>query len=332
MAHGIATSLGSFILARSALGLRESGVFPASLKCVAEWFPRRERALAVSIFNAGTNVGAILTPLIVPWITIHLGWRWAFLITGALGFVWLIFWLALYRKPEEHGRCSKPELAHIRSDPPESSQKATWRSLFPHRQTWAFAVGKFLTDPIWWFYLFWVPDFLQREHGLQLAQIGPPIATIYVLSDIGSVAGGWFSSFLIKRGSSVNAARKTAMLLCALSVLPIVFADRVASLWTSVLIIGLAAAAHQGFSANLFTLPSDMFPSSAVGSVVGIGGTAGAIGGMLIAEIVGYALQWTGSYKGPFLIAGAAYLLALGFIHMLAPRLERTRLGTEASA
>jgi ACS family hexuronate transporter-like MFS transporter len=180
--------------------------------------------------------------------------------------------------------------------------------------------------------LFWVPDFLQREHGLQLAQIGPPIVTIYLMSDIGSVAGGWFSSFLIQRGSSVNAARKTAMLLCALSVLPIVFADRVASLWTAVLIIGLAAAAHQGFSANLFTLPSDMFPSSAVGSVVGIGGTAGAIGGMLIAKIVGYALQWTGSYKVPFLIAGAAYLLALGFIQILAPGLERARLGTEASA
>jgi len=332
MAHGIATSLGSFILARSALGLGESGVFPASLKCVAEWFPRRERALAVGIFNAGTNVGAILTPLFVPWITIHWGWRWAFLITGALGFVWLIFWLALYRKPEDHRSCSKSELAHIRNDPPDSSQKAAWRSLFPHRQTWAFAVGKFLTDPIWWFYLFWVPDFLQREHGLQLAQIGPPIVTIYVLSDIGSVAGGWFSSFLIRRGSSVSTARKTAMLLCALSVLPIVFADRVASLWTAVLIIGLAAAAHQGFSANLFTLPSDMFPSSAVGSVVGIGGTAGAIGGMLIAKIVGYALQWTGSYKVPFLIAGAAYLLALGFIHMLAPGLKQARLSTEASA
>ncbi len=332
MAHGLATSLGSFILARSALGLGESGVFPASVKSVAEWFPRRERALAVGIFNAGTNVGAILTPLIVPWITIHWGWRWAFVITGALGFVWLIFWLAFYRKPEDHPRCSKSELAYIRSDPPEPPRKFTWGSLFPHRQTWAFAIGKFLTDPIWWFYLFWVPDFLQREHGLLLSQIGLPIVTIYVMSDIGSVGGGWFSSFLIKRGASVNAARKTAMLLCALSVLPIVFADRVASLWIAVLIIGLAAAAHQGFSANLFTLPSDMFPSSAVGSVVGIGGTAGAIGGMLIAKIVGYALQWTGSYKVPFLIAGAAYLLALGFIQWLAPGLERAQMGTEASA
>jgi ACS family hexuronate transporter-like MFS transporter len=332
MAHGIASSLGGFIVARSALGLGESGVFPASLKSVAEWFPRRERALAVGIFNAGTNVGAILTPLIVPWITIHWGWRWAFVITGALGFVWLIFWLAVYRKPEEHPRCSKAELAYIRSDPPESTQKFTWGSLFPHRQTWAYAVGKFLTDPIWWFYLFWVPDFLQRQHGLQLSQIGLPIVTIYVMSDVGSVAGGWFSSFLIKRGATVNAARKSAMLVCALSVVPIVFADRVANLWSAVLIIGLAAAAHQGFAANLFTLPSDMFPSSAVGSVAGIGGTLGAIGGMLIAKIVGYALQWTGSYEVPFLIAGAAYLIALGFIHLLAPRLERARLGAEASA
>jgi len=332
MAHGIASSLAGFIVARSALGLGESGVFPASLKSVAEWFPRRERALAVGIFNAGTNVGAILTPLIVPWITIHWGWRWAFVFTGALGFVWLIFWLAFYQKPEEHPRCSKAELAFIRSDPPESSQKFSWRSLFPHRQTWAYAVGKFFTDPIWWFYLFWVPDFLQREHGLQLSQIGLPIVTIYVMSDVGSVAGGWFSSFLIKRGATVNAARKSAMLVCALSVVPIVFANRVESLWAAVFIIGLAAAAHQGFAANLFTLPSDMFPSSAVGSVAGIGGTLGAIGGMLIAKIVGYALQWTGSYRVPFLIAGAAYLLALGFIQLLAPRLERARLGTEASA
>jgi ACS family hexuronate transporter-like MFS transporter len=332
MAHGIATSLTGFILARSALGLGESGVFPASLKSVAEWFPKRERAFAVGIFNAGTNVGAILTPLFVPWITIHWGWRWAFVLTGALGFVWLIFWLALYRKPEDHPRCSKAELAYIRSDPTESARKFTWRSLFPHRQTWAFAVGKFLTDPIWWFYLFWVPDFLQRQHGLQLSQIGLPIVAIYVMSDMGSVVGGWFSSFLIKRGATVNRARKTAMLICALSVLPIVFADRVASLWIAVVIIGLAAAAHQGFAANLFTLPSDMFPSSAVASVVGIGGTAGAFGGMLIAKIVGYALQWTGSYKVPFLIAGTAYLLALGFIQLLAPGLERARLGTEANA
>jgi ACS family hexuronate transporter-like MFS transporter len=331
MAHGIASSLGSFIVARSALGLGEAGVFPASIKSVAEWFPRRERALAIGIFNAGTNIGAILTPLIVPWITIPWGWRWAFVITGALGFVWLIFWLAFYRKPEEHPRCSKSELAYIRSDPPESPRKFTWGSLFPHRQTWAFAVGKFLTDPVWWFYLFWVPDFLQRQHGLRLSEIGLPIVTIYLMSDIGSVAGGWFSSLLIKRGASVNRARKTAMLLCALAVLPIVFADQVTSLWSAVFIIGLAAAAHQGFSANLFTLPSDMFASSAVGSVVGIGGTAGAIGGMVIAKIVGYALQWTGSYKVPFLIAGAAYLLALGFIQLLAPGLERARLGDEAN-
>src|SRR3984893_3700037 len=331
MAHGIANSLVSFIVVRSALGFGEAGVFPASVKCVAEWFPKKERALAIGIFNAGTNVGAILTPLIVPWITIHFGWRWAFVFTGSLGFVWLILWLAVYRNPEEHSRCSTAELAYIKSDPPDSSEKPGWRRLLPHRQTWAFAGGKFLTDPIWWFYLFWIPDFLQRQHGLQLTQIGFPIVVIYVLSDIGSVAGGWFSSALIERGASVNAARKTAMLVCALCVLPIVFADRVARLWTAALLIGLHAAAHQGFSANLFTLPSDMFPSRAVGSVVGIGGMAGAIGGMLIAKIVGYALQWTGSYRVPFLIAGGAYLLALGVIQLFAPRLEQAHLDAEAA-
>jgi ACS family hexuronate transporter-like MFS transporter len=331
MAHGIAHSLVSFIFVRSALGFGEAGVFPASIKCVTEWFPRKERALAIGIFNAGTNVGAILTPLIVPWITIHFGWRWAFVLTGVSGFVWLIFWLALYRKPEEHSRCSKAELAYIQSDPPNSSEKPSWGKLFPHRQTWAFATGKFLTDPIWWFYLFWIPDFLQREHGLQLTQIGIPIVVIYVMSDVGSVAGGWFSSALIKRGATVNAARKTAMLVCALCVLPIVFADGVASLWVAVLLIGLAAAAHQGFSANLFTLPSDMFPCHAVGSVVGIGGMAGAVGGMLIAKIVGYVLQWTGSYRVPFLIAGAAYLVALSAIHLLAPKLEQARLESEVA-
>ena len=331
MAHAVGHSLTSFITARAALGLGESGIFPASLKCVAEWFPKKERALATGIFNAGTNVGAILTPLFVPWITIHFGWRWAFLITGALGFGWLILWLKLYRKPEEHPRCSQNELSHIRSDPPDSQERIAWKSLFPHRQTWAFAAGKFLTDPIWWFYLFWVPDFLQREHGLQLMEIGLPIVVIYVLSDIGSVLGGWISSSLIERGVSVNAGRKIAMLLCAIGIVPIMFVNRVANLWSAVLLIGLAAAGHQGFSANLFTLPSDMFTSRAVASVVGIGGMAGAIGGMLIAKVVGYTLEWTGSYQVPFAIAGIAYLLALGFIHLLAPRLEQAHLGAKAA-
>ena len=322
MAHALARSLGEFVAARAALGLGEGGVFPVSIKAVAEWFPRRERALATGIVNAGTCVGAIITPLIVPWITVRLGWRPAFLMTGALGFIWLFLWLAIYRKPEDHPRCSKAELDYISSDPPERAGKTPWLSLVRHRQAWAFIVGKFLTDPVWWFYLFWVPGFLQREHGLQLIQLGLPLVVIYVIADAGSVVGGWISSSLIKRGASVNAARKTALLLCAVSVVPIVFAYRVRGLWASVLLIGLATAAHQGFSANLFTLSSDMFPKRAVGSVVGLGGMAGAIGGMLIAKIVGYILQLTGSYRIPFLLAGAAYLLALALIQILAPRLE----------
>jgi MFS transporter, ACS family, hexuronate transporter len=322
MGHALAGSLTGFLVARSALGFGEAGVFPASIKTVAEWFPKRERALATGIFNAGTNVGAIITPLAVPWITVQWGWRSAFVITGALGFVWLVFWMVLYRKPEEHPRISRTELDYIRSDPQEPTSKIKWAQLIPHRQTWSFVAGKFMIDPIWWFYLFWVPDFLQRNHGLALMKIGVPIMVIYVIADVGSVAGGWFSSWLIQRGSTVNVARKSAMLLCALCVVPIVFAYRIQSLWGAVVLIGLAAAAHQGFSANLFTLTSDMFPAQAVGSVVGMGGMAGAIGGMLIAKIVGYTLQWTGSYMLPFLIAGCSYLLALAAIQLLAPRLE----------
>jgi len=322
MGHAVGSSFTSFLVARSALGFGEAGVFPASIKSVAEWFPKKERALATGIFNAGSNAGAIVTPLVVPWITIHWGWRWAFIITGALGFVWLIFWLLLYRKPEEHPRVSKAELNYIRSDPQTPIVKIKWAKLIPHRQTWAFVIGKFLIDPIWWFLLFWIPDFLQRSHGLKLMQIGLPIMVIYLLADVGSVAGGWLSSSLIHRGKSVNMARKVAMLVCALSVVPIVFADRVEGLWGAVLLIGLAAAAHQGFSANLFTLASDIFPGQAVGSVVGIGGMAGAFGGMVMAKIVGYVLQWTGSYMVPFFIAGSSYLVALAFIQLLTPKLE----------
>lgn len=322
MGHAAASSLASFMVARSALGFGEAGVFPASIKAVAEWFPKKERSLAIGIFNAGTNVGAIVTPLVVPWITIHWGWRWAFLITGGIGFVWLILWLLLYRKPEEHQRLSQQELEYIRSDPSDPPRHVKWLSLVSYPQTWAFVTAKFLTDPVWYLYLFWIPDFLQRKHGLALMQIGVPIMVIYVIADFGSIAGGWLSSSLIKRGRTVNFARKSTMLLCAICILPIVLAYRLESLWGAVFIIGLAAAGHQGFSANLFALPSDTFPAQAVGSVVGIGGMAGAVGGMLIAKIVGYTLQWTGSYMVPFLIAGFAYLIALAFIHAFAPKLE----------
>ncbi len=326
MAHAIGGSFLNFLIARSALGLGEAGVFPASIKTVAEWFPGKERALATGIFNAGTNVGAILTPLIVPWITLRWGWRAAFIATGALGFVWLLFWLLLYRKPESHPRLSKTELEYITRDRHEPVSQIEWSKLVARRQTWAFGIGKFLVDPVWWFLLFWIPDFLQRDHGLKLVQLGLPIMVIYLLADIGSVAGGWLSSSMIQRGKSVNLARKSAMLVCSLTVMPIIFAYRVGNLWSAVLLIGLAAAAHQGFSANLFTLASDLFPAHAVGSVVGLGGMAGAIGGMLMAKVVGYILQWTGSYRIPFLLAGSAYVVALAIVHLLTPRLEPAKL------
>jgi len=321
-----AGSVAGFMAARFTLGLGESGSFPASIKTVAEWFPRRERALATGIFNAGTNVGALITPLVVPWIAIAYGWNWAFVATGTLGLVWLVFWWPIYAAPESHPRLTPTELAHIRSDPPEPTKRVPWLTLLPHRQTWAFAIGKFLTDPIWWLYLYWIPDFLHRNHGLDLQTYGPPLVVIYLIADVGSVGGGWLSSALIKRGWSINAGRKTAMLVCALLVVPVIFASRTSSLWLAVALISVAAAAHQGWSANLFTLVSDTFPKQAVGSVVGFGGMAGAIGGMLIAKLTGYILQATGSYVPVFLIAGSAYLVALTFVQLLAPRLAPARL------
>ena len=322
MGTALANSLSGFALSRYGLGFGESAIFPASIKAVAEWFPRKERALSTGIFNAGTSIGAIITPLVVPWIVRHWGWRGAFVGIGALGFVWLALWLLIYRKPSEHGRVSKAELDYICSDPIAPPGKMKWARLLPRRQTWAFVMGKFLTDPVWWFYLFWVPGFLQSQHGLDLTSIGVPLMVIYLISDAGSVAGGWVSSSLIKRGRTANTARKTAMLLCAIGVIPVVFAYRVESTSAAVLLIGLAAACHQGFSANLYTLVSDMFPAPAVGSVVGIGGAAGALGGYLAAKFIGHVLQWTGSYRVPFVISGCAYLVALAVIHMCAPKLQ----------
>ncbi len=326
MTHAAAGSFISFATARAALGFGEAGVFPASVKSIAEWFPKKERALATGIFNAGTSVGAMITPWLVQRILASWGWRWAFLITGSLGFAWLLLWLAIYKKPDEHPNCTKEELDCIQADPIPPPSRVPWVGLLKYRQTWAFAMGKFLTDPIWWFYLFWIPDYMQRVQGLKLSGIVVPVFLIYLISDIGSVGGGWISSSLLRRGLSANAARKWALAICAVCVIPISFAYRVSSLWEATFLIGLAAAAHQGFSANLFTLTSDMFPSLAVGSVVGIGGMAGAIGGMLIAEIVGHVLQWTNSYAIPFLIAPSAYVLALIVIHSLSPRLQPAQI------
>ena len=316
------TSVVGFIVVRFLLGLGEAGNFPASIKTVAEWFPKKERALATGIFNSGTNIGALATPLLIPLVVLYWGWYEAFIITGVIGFIWLAFWLLIYRKPEEHPKLTREELAYIQSDPTEPTVRIPWKRLFPHRQTWAFAIGKFMTDPIWWVYLFWLPDFLNKKHGLDLKTFGLPIAIIYIIADVGSIGGGYISSRLIKQGWSINSSRKTAMLICALSVVPIVIASITSSLWLAVILIGIAAAAHQGWSANIFTLSSDMFPKQAVGSVVGIGGMFGAIGGMVISPLVGYILQTTGSYVPIFIIAASAYLVALFIIHLLAPKLE----------
>src|ERR671913_1701214 len=316
-------SVAGFMVARFALGLGEAGNFPAAIKVTAEWFPKRERAFATGIFNSGTNVGALATPLVVPWITLSFGWYWAFVATGALGFVWLAFWLPLYHRPEDHPRLSPAELAHIRSDPADPAVQIPWGKLLAYRQTWAFMAGGGFSDPLLWGFFFWVPDFLNRNHGIDLKTIGPPLVAIYLIADVGSIGGGWLSSALIKRGWSVNAARKTAMLVSACAVIPIVFASMASSLWVAVGLVALAAAAHQGWSANMFTLASDMFPRHAVGTVVGFGGMAGAVGGMLIAKLTGYLLETTGSYLPVFLIAGSAYLTALLIIHLLAPRLEK---------
>jgi ACS family hexuronate transporter-like MFS transporter len=319
-------SVAGFIAARFMLGLGEAGNFPAAIKTVAEWFPRSERALATGLFNAGTNVGALVTPVVVPWITYRYGWSAAFVATGALGFAWLALWLFWYERPDRHPSLGASELAHISSDPADPVMRVSWRTLLPHRQTWAFAVAKFMTDPVWWLYLFWIPDFFSRNYGLSLLELGPPIVVIYLVADVGSVFGGWLSSTLIRRGWSVNAGRKTAMLVCAIAVVPIVTASRVHSMWGAVALLSLATAAHQGWSANAYTLVSDMFPRQAVGSVIGFGGMAGSVGGMLIAKLTGYILQTTGSYLPVFIIAGSTYLVTLGVVHLLVPRLEPARL------
>lgn len=321
IAHAAATTLGQFMLARAFLGTGEAGNFPAGLKAVADWFPKRERALAVGVFNAGANVGAIITPLIVPVITFAWGWQAAFVVTGVLSFGWLAAWLTFYRTPDQHRSVTAEELAHIRSDEADPVTSMGWAGLLRRRETWAYALAKFLTDPVWWLFLFWLPDFLNRTYGLDLKGFGPPLVAIYILSDVGSVAGGWLSSRLMRGGVGVNGARKIAMLACAACVLPVVFATSAANLWIAVLILGLATAGHQGFSANLLTLPSDLFPRAAVASVVGIGGMAGAVGGMLMSKFTGWVLDTTGSYTPILLVAAGAYPLALLFLHLLSPRL-----------
>jgi ACS family hexuronate transporter-like MFS transporter len=326
MAHAAAGSVLQFAAARFSLGIGEAGSFPASIKAVAEWFPKKERALATGIFNSGTNVGAIVTPLIVPWITLRFGWRMAFIGTGALGLIWIAAWLALYRRPEESRLVSARELAFIQSDREEIAETVPWRALLRLRQAWAVGLGKFFTDPIWFVYLFWMPDFLSRNLKLDLKGMALPLLVIYSGASVGSVSGGWLSSWLLKRGWTVNASRKTAMLACALAVTPIMLAARTSNAWVAVFLIALAAGAHQGWSANIYTLASDMFPRSAVASVVGFATLLGTISGMLISKMVGYILQRTGSYVPVFVLAGLSYLVALGFVQALAPRLKPAKI------
>ena len=327
MSHAFVRTVAGFSLARFALGVPEGGNFPAAIKAVGEWFPKSERALATGIFNAGCNLAVVVTPLFVPWLTLHYGWRCAFFVTGALGFLWLIAWQLTYRSPQQHPRVSPGELAHIRGDAPDPAARTSWLALLRYRQTWAFTAGMVLIAPVWWFYLFWVPGFLHDQHGLDLSNFGPPLVMIYLIADAGSIGGGGLSSWFLKRGWSLNAARKTGMLVCALLAVPVFAAATVSSLWIAAALIGLAAAAHQGFAANLYTLVSDCTPRHAVSSVVGIGGMASAVAGMFAAKFTGHVLQWTHSYVLLFGGASVAYLLALIVIQVLNPRLEPMKIG-----
>ena len=328
MAHSLVRTPLGFGGARLLLGMGEAANFPGAVKTIAEWFPKSERALATGIFNAGTNVGAIVAPIAALLLAEYFGWQSAFIVTGALGFIWLIFWWAMYRRPEEHPRLAAEELQYIQSDPEEPvTGKIPWLSLLGYRQTWAFALGKMLTDPVWWFYLFWLPKFLSNNHGIKKFALIKYLVVVYLIADVGSVAGGWISSSLIKRGWSVNAARKTAMLIFAASMPVVILASQVKSAWTAIILIGFAAGAHQGMSANLFTLTSDMFPKKAVGSVMGIGSCAGSLGGVAVAEFAGRVLNADPSFYTPmFVIAGTSYLVALGIIHLLAPKLEPAKI------
>lgn len=328
-AHGLAYSVAAFGIARFVLGLGEAGNFPAAIKATAEWFPKHERAFATGIFNAGSNVGAMITAIIVPWITLTWGWREAFVVTGLFGFVWLLFWWPIYRHPEDSTRLSVTERHYIHDgqDPQAAALRVSVWQLLRTRQAWAFIVGKFMTDGVWWFYLFWLPKFLDARYGIKLGKLALPIIVIYLVADVGSVGGGWLSGFFMKRGWPVAKARKVTLLLAALLIIPTAAAPLANSLWVAVTLVSIAAAAHQWWSANLFTLTSDMFPRHAIGSVVGLGGFAGAAGGVLFQRLTGRILEATGSNYFPvFLICGSAYITALLLIHLLAPKLEVARL------
>ena len=320
IAHIFFRTTAGFTLVRVLLAAGESGTYPAALAAAGAWFPRRERAFAIGIFNAGANVGAIVTPLIVPALALAWGWQSAFVVTGLFNLVWIAVWLLYYRSPRQHPGVKPAELALIESEPAAEQKPVAWRRLLATRQAWAYMAGRFLIDPIWWTFLFWLPDFFSKRYGLDLKSFGLPLVAIYILADVGSVLGGWYSSRLLGRGVALGRARKRAMLAAALIVVPVAFAMAAPSVWIAVLLIGLACAGHQGFSANLFSMPADLFPRWAVGSVVGLGGFAGAAGGMLMAKYAGWVLQSFGSYTPIFIVSGMAYLIALAVTHLINPR------------
>ncbi len=334
MAHSLVRSAFGFGVARFFLGLGESGNFPAAVKTTAEWFPQKERSLATGIFNSGANLGAILAPATIPWITLHYGWRPAFLATGTFSSLWIVWWAWKYRRPQESPKISAAELQWIEDgDSKQASQpagvdaaKVPWASLLRYRQTWAFAVAKFLTDPIWYFYLFWMPKFLDHRFHIGLAHLGLPLIVVYNMSAVGSVGGGYLPTLLSNEGVKIQTARLRAMLLCAVLVVPVFYAGQTLHSWVAVILLGIATAAHQGWSANLFTTVSDMFPKRAVGAVVGLGSSAGSAGGVLFAAMIGRILQVTGSYAVLFAIAASAYLLGLLIMTRLAPGLKRVEL------
>jgi ACS family hexuronate transporter-like MFS transporter len=310
VAHAFVGSVAGFAVVRFALGFAEAANFPAAVKTVAEWFPKKERAFAMGIFNSGANIGAIVAPLIVPVIAVKMGWRWAFIITGALGVVWLVFWLRTYQRPAEHPRLTANELAFIQSDGVEPTTRIPYMRILPHRETITLCLLKFVTDPVWWFFLFWLPKWLHDRMGLSLLELGAPLVVIYLVSDVGSVAGGWLSSWFVKRGHTVDYARKRAMLISSLFALPIFWASQTTSLWTAVALISLGTAAHQAFSTNIYTIASDVFPQRAVASVIGVAGASGAIAAAVVSEMVGFLLQRTHSYVVVFAMFSFAYLAA----------------------
>jgi ACS family hexuronate transporter-like MFS transporter len=324
MAHALANSVLQFGIARACLGLGESGNFPAANKTNAEWFPQKERSFSFGIFNSGANVGAILAPALVPWVVIHYGWHYAFLITGIFSVTWILVWFLKYRKPAEHPKVSAAELAYINQGTAEKEEPSTpWANLWGIRQTWAFAIPKLLTDPIWWFYLFWLPSYFSDKYHLDIAHLGLPPIIIYSASTIGSVGGGYLPAPFMRLGLTAERARVSAMLLCACLVVPVFLINYTNSEWVAIGLLSLAAAAHQGFSANLFTTPSDMFPKNAVGSVTGIGGMAGAVGGALLMVYAGNIVQLTGSYASLFILAASVYLFSLLILVLLAPGLKK---------